>query len=188
MRWCAFFVFQEGSVATAVLTVSYEFGDGEFDVVGVVDVFELKTLTFGSSLNEDIAISEKSAKKTISFTGDILYLVEAQFGHGAREEAVLFNVDDAFCGDNPDVEEIVSDLSHGNDGDDQHVATEEQSEGRTPEWLAHDGEVTEFDSTPDDKGDDGHGEGKEKGAGQVEPEATKEKYGDLTAFLVWKGF
>lgn len=57
VRWLAFFVFQEGGIAAAVLAVGYEFGDGEFDVVGVVDVLELEAFVFAGSLNENVAIS-----------------------------------------------------------------------------------------------------------------------------------
>lgn len=48
--------------------------------------------------------------------------------------------------------------------------------------------MAEFDSAPDGKGDNGHGEREEKGAGQVEPVTPEEEHSDFTAFLVGKGF
>lgn len=56
-----------------------EAGDDDFDVVGVVDVFEVETFTFGGGLDVDVAKGEEGSEKAFCFAGDVLNLVEVDF-------------------------------------------------------------------------------------------------------------
>lgn len=62
-----------------VFTDFCEAGDGDFDVVGVVDVFEFEAFVFAGGLNEDVSKGEECGKESFCFTGHVLNLIEIHF-------------------------------------------------------------------------------------------------------------
>lgn len=103
---------------------------GIFDGERITDLTEGEALFFGSGLYVDIAEVEDGRDEAIDRSSDILDAREAELAYTAREEPLLFDVDDAFVRDNPDVEVVI-------DPNEEAIEPDEEENGvldKKEEW------------------------------------------------------
>lgn len=96
--------------------------DEVFHAIRVGDGAELKALFFAGSLDVDIAVVEESLKKSVDFDRNVLDAGELELAHFAREEPVLFDIDDAAARDDPGIEPDI-------DPDEKDVDPPEEKDG-----------------------------------------------------------
>ncbi len=132
-------------MAMGVFANFCETGDDDFDVVGVVDIFEVETFAFSGGLDVDITKSEKCREEAFRFAGDVLDLVEIDFGDDAVKESILFGVDDAFARHDPDVQPIIGKFGESEDEYHEKVREECEHEDRTPENVLENRRISESD-------------------------------------------
>lgn len=81
--------------------------DGVFYAVGIGNLVKLEAFLFASGLNKDIAVIEHRREKALHLARRVLNAEEVELAHGANKQSFLFDIHDAFVGDNPDVEIVV---------------------------------------------------------------------------------
>lgn len=79
-----------------------------FDFVGIWDLAKNKALFFAGRLNAHVAEIENRRNNAFDGCGYILDARKIELAYLADEEAFLFNVDDTFVGDDPDVKIVVN--------------------------------------------------------------------------------
>ena len=119
-----------------------EAGDDDFDVVGIVDIFEFETFAFGGGLSVDVSEGEERCEEAFCFTGHVLDLIKVHFGDDTVEESGLFGVDNAFSGDDPDVQPVVGEFREGQNKHHEKVGKECEREKRAPENILENGGVS----------------------------------------------
>lgn len=76
-------------------------------MVGIWNHAKYKTLLLARSLHRDVSIVEDRGDDALDGRGDILDICKIEFAYMTIKEPLLFDIDDTFVGDNPDVEVIV---------------------------------------------------------------------------------
>lgn len=76
-------------------------------MVGVGDLAENETLFFASGLYVNIAEVEHCGDESFDGGSDILDTSKVELAYLARKQAFLFDVDNAFIGNDPDIEVVI---------------------------------------------------------------------------------
>jgi len=100
-HFCKFYIFR-------VFEFLLQLHDQIFDGIGVGDILEEKFFCLSGSLHLDVAIIEKGRNDTFDIGGNILDLFQAQLAGLPSEQPLLFNIDDALAGNDPDIEIVVN--------------------------------------------------------------------------------
>ena len=90
-----------------LVSVARHVHDGVFDAVRIGNFVKLEAFLFPGGLDEDVAVVEHGREEPFHFTCGVLNAEEVELAHGSDEKSFLFDVHDAFGGDNPDVEVVV---------------------------------------------------------------------------------
>ena len=96
-------------MATGIFQIPFllQIHQGVLDAIRVGDLAEDETLFFRGGLDEDIAIIQHRRNDAGNFGGNVLDARQFQFAHLAVEKPLLFDIDHALIGNNPDIEIII---------------------------------------------------------------------------------
>lgn len=89
------------------VSVAGHIHDDIFDAVGIGNFVKQESFAFAGALHVDIAVIENGWEETFDFARGVLDAKEKDVAHVSNEKTALFDIDDAFIGDNPDVQIVV---------------------------------------------------------------------------------
>lgn len=84
------------------------FHDNIFDSIRIWNHMKKETFCFSRSLYKDFAIIKHGRNDSFYGDGHILNIWEIEFAYMTIEQAYLFDINDTFVGDNPNIEVIVN--------------------------------------------------------------------------------
>ena len=163
-----------------------EASNGNLHIVRVVDIFEVETFAFGSSLNVDVAKGKECCEESFCFTGNVLNLIEIDFGNDAIKESFLFGIDDAFACDNPNVEPVVGEFGEGENEHHEKIGEKRQHEDRPPENILENDGISKGDEPPYDNGKRDHDCREAEDAHEINPVTTKKENDSFIRNLIWE--
>lgn len=137
-------------------------------------------------MDVDLAEGEEGGEKSLGFAGDVLDLVEIDLGDDAIEETMLFGVDDAFVGDNPNVEPIVCEFGESENEHHKEIREESDYEKRTPENVLENGGISEGKDCSYKDRKRYHHASEGKNTEQVDPMTTEKKNNGFVRKFVGK--
>jgi hypothetical protein len=113
-----------------------KFEDPLGDVIRLGDVFKDESFFFRRALNFNASVAENGMNESVDFAGHILDVVEHEFAHRSPEQSVLFNIDDAMIGDDPDVKPPVDKILEEEQPRVQKEYAHAENEEGEARWVA----------------------------------------------------
>lgn len=130
-----------------------------FDRVGIGNLSEDEASLFGRGLDIDIAEIENGRNEAVDDGSHVLDPGELKLADFTAEEALLLDIDDAFTGDNPDVEVVIYPDEERIEPEKEQESIEQKSQEDGRELIWRKGGDLRKDGEDDDQENGGESDG-----------------------------